>query len=41
MLIQFSEAAKFQRIRENKEFENDWYFVSQLFETNWQPQFTV
>ncbi|KAK3998249.1 hypothetical protein QBC44DRAFT_302744 [Cladorrhinum sp. PSN332] len=32
---------EFKRIRENNVFEHDWYFVSQLYETDWQPRFTV
>lgn len=32
---------EFKRIQESGEFENDWYFVSQLYDVNWRPKFTV
>ncbi|KAL0935578.1 uncharacterized protein CTRU02_210169 [Colletotrichum truncatum] len=32
---------EFRRIREAKDFENDWYFVSQLYDTRWGPTTTI
>ena len=31
---------KFRTIREGELYENDLYFVSQMFEENWQPRDT-
>jgi hypothetical protein len=28
-------------LRDRGEYENDYFFVSQLFEQNWQPQSTI
>ncbi|KAG9257811.1 uncharacterized protein F5Z01DRAFT_692675 [Emericellopsis atlantica] len=30
-----------EKVRARGDYENDWYFVSQLFEENWQPQSTI
>lgn len=32
---------EFERIREGQDFENDWYFVSQLYDADWRPRSTI
>ena len=41
VLISVQKEPEFERIRANKDFENDWYFISQLYDVDWKPQFTV
>ncbi|MCJ1404943.1 hypothetical protein MMC11_008169 [Xylographa trunciseda] len=32
---------EFKKVMENGDFENDWYFVAQLYDMNWKPRFTI
>ncbi|OTA92067.1 hypothetical protein M434DRAFT_75196 [Hypoxylon sp. CO27-5] len=46
-LVQFTRAnvekykKHWAKIRQNNDYENDFYYVSQLFEENWTPQSTI
>ena len=40
-MLTFISGDKFRRIRENELYEDDLYFVSQMYEKEWTPRDTV
>ena len=32
---------EFENIRISRDFENDFFFVAQLFDIDWKPSFTI
>ena len=33
--------SEFKDIRQNEDFEHDFYFVAQLYDMDWKPSFTI